>query len=194
LVLLLLALGKPVLAQAHLFVSGDMFADHKRLSGNSTESTLDITRAGGGGGVGFQASDRWDVRSEVEMGSTTTITRALLPPVAAFQSRTRNRLTTYSALVGFSPATGGRVRFVVLGGISLLHAKTDLDSIPAGLVVVPHTNIDNVVAPTVGAEIPILLGSHVSIVPALRVHSFTLRTDGTSGFAIRPGVGIRWSR
>lgn len=192
LALLLLALCKPALAQTHVFVSGDVFADHKRFSGNSTTSTLNVTRAGGGGGVGFQASDRWDVRGEVEMGSTTTITRPLLPPVAAFQSRTRNRITAHSALVGFSPAAGSAVRFTVLGGVSFLHVKTDLDSIPTGIVVVPHTNIDNVAAPTVGAEVPIMLGSHFAIVPALRVHAFVLRTDGTNGFAIRPGVAVRW--
>ena len=192
--LLLIALSESALAQAHVFVSGDVFADHKRFSGNSTDSTLNVTRAGGGAGAGVQSSDHWDVRGEVEMGSTTTMTQLLLPPVASFQSRTRNRLTAYSALVGFSPAAGSRVRFTVIGGISFLHVKTDVDSVPAGLVVVSHTNIDNVAAPTVGAEVAIMLGSHVSIVPALRAHAFTLRTDGTNGFAIRPGVAIRWTR
>jgi hypothetical protein len=192
LALLLLALSGPALAQSHVFVSGDVFADHKRLSGNSTDSTLNATRAGGGAGVGYQGSDRWDVRGEVEIGGTTTITRPLLPTVTAFQSRTRNRITAVSALAGFSPATGSRVRFTVLGGISFLHVKTQFDSIPPGLVVVPHTNIDNVVSPTVGVEIPLVLGPHFSVVPALRVNPFTLHTDETSGFAIRPGVAIRW--
>ena len=192
LALLLLALSEPALAQSHVFVSGDVFADHKRLSGNSTDSTLNVTRAGGGAGVGFQASDRWDVRGDVEIGGTTTITRALVPTIAAFQSRTRNQITAVSALAGFSPGAGSRVRFTVLGGISFLHVKTQFDSIPSGLVVVPHTNIDNVVAPTVGVEVPLMLGSHFSVVPALRVNAFTLCTNGTNGFAIRPGVAIRW--
>lgn len=191
-VLGLLALSVPAPAQAQLFASGDVFADHKRLSGNSSESTLDVTRAGGGAAVGVRTSDRWDVRGEVEIGSTTTIAQPLLPPVAAFQSRTQNRITAFSALVGFSPAADSRVRFTVVGGISFLHSKTDIDSVPSGILVVPHTNIDNVAAPTVGAEVSIMLGSHVSIVPGLRVHAFTLRTDGTNGFAIRPGIGIRW--
>ena len=192
LALLLLALSEPALAQSHVFVSGDVFADHKRLSGNSTDSTLNVTRAGGGAGVGFQGSDRWDVRGEVEIGGTTTITQAILPTVTAFQTRTRNQITAVSALAGFSPGAGSRVRFTVLGGISFLHVKTQSDSIPSGLVVVPHTDIDNVVSPTVGVEVPLVLGSHFSVVPALRVNAFTLRTNGTSGFAIRPGVAIRW--
>ena len=191
LVLLLLALSDRAWAQSSIFVSGDVFADHKRFSGNSTESTLDVTSAGGGGGVGVQISDRWDVRGEVGAGSTTTVTQPLLPPVTAFQSRTRNRITAYSALVGFSPAATSTVRFTVLGGISFLYVKTDVSTIP-GLLVVPHTDIDNVASPTLGAEVPIMLGSHVAVVPTLRVHAFVLRRDDTSGFAIRPGVALRW--
>jgi hypothetical protein len=189
LVLLLFALDKPALAQ--VFVSGDVFADHKRLSGNSSDSTLNITRAGGGAGVGFQASDRWDVRGEIEFGGTTTNTEPLLPPVTAFQSRTRNRIAAYSGLVGFTATGASTVRFTVLGGISFLHVNTDIDSTPAGLLDV-HTNIDNVASPTVGAEVPIMLGSHVALVPSLRVHAFVLRTQDTNGFAIRPGVAVRW--
>jgi hypothetical protein len=190
LVVLLVALGQPALAQ--IFVSGDVFADHKRFSGDSTESTLDVTGAGGGGGVGAQVSDRWDVRGEVQVGSTTTITQALLPPVTAFQSRSRNRITAYSALVGFSPAVAPRVRFTVLGGVSFLHIKTEIDSIPAGLVIVQRTSIANVASPTVGIEVPIMIGSNFAVVPGLRVQSFELRPGGTNGFAIRPGVAVRW--
>jgi hypothetical protein len=192
LALVLLALSEPALAQSHVFVSGDVFADHKRLSGNSTDSPLTTTRAGGGAGVGYQGSDRWDVRGEVEVGATTTITRELLPTVTAFKARTRNRISAFSALVGFSPAVATRVRFTVLGGISFLHVKTQYDSIPSGLAVVPHTNIDNVVAPTVGVEVPLMLGAHFSVVPGMRAKAFTLRTDGTNGFLLLPGVAIRW--
>lgn len=189
---LLFALAASASAQTRLFVSGDVFADLKRFSGNSTESTLDVTGAGGGGGIGAQISDRWDVRGEVGIGSTTTVTQLLLPPVTAFQARTRNRITAYSALVGFSPASTSAVRFTVLGGISFLHVKTDVDSVPAGVLVVPHTNIDNVASPTLGVEAPIMLGSHVAVVPALHVRAFSLRTNDTSGFDIRPGVAVRW--
>jgi|RhiMetdeSRZDD1v2_1073273.scaffolds.fasta_scaffold410985_2 outer membrane protein with beta-barrel domain len=189
---LLLALTAPALAQTRIFASGDAFADHKRFSGDSTESKLDVTGAGGGGGVGAQVSDRWDVRGEVQVGSTTTITQALLPPVTTFQSRSRNRITAYSALIGFSPAVATRVRFTVVGGVSFLHIKTEVDSIPAGLVIVQRTSIANVASPTVGVEVPIMIGSNFAVVPALRVHSFEPRPDGTNGFAIRPGVAVRW--
>ncbi len=191
LALLLLALSEPALAQSGVFVSGDIFADHKRFSGNSTDSTLNVTGTGGGGGVGYQVSDRWDVRGEVEVGGTTTIREELVPNVTAFQSRTRNQITAFTALAGFSPATGSRVRFTVLGGISFLHVATEFDSVPPGLVVVAHTDIDNVVSPIVGVEMPLILGAHFSVVPALRVNAFALRTNGINGFALRPGIAVR---
>jgi hypothetical protein len=191
LALLLLALSEPALAQSGVFVSGGIFADHKRFSGNSTDSTLNVTRAGGGGGIGYQVSDRWDVRSEVEVGGTTTVTEELIPSVTTFKSRTRNQITAVSALAGFSPGTGSRVRLTVLGGISFLHVETEFDSIPSGLVVVPHTDIDNVVSPTVGVELPLMLSTHFSVVPSLRVSAFTLRTNGIAGVALRPGIAVR---
>jgi Outer membrane protein beta-barrel domain len=191
LALLLFALSEPALAQSGVFVSGNVFADHKRFSGNSTESTLNVTSAGGGAGVGYQISDRWDVRGEVDMGGTTTITEALIPDVTAFQSRTRNQMAAVTALAGFSLGTTSRVRLTVLGGISFLHVKTEFDSVPSGLVIIPHTDIDNVVSPTVGLEVPLMLGQHFSVVPALRVNAFTLQTNGMNGFALRPGVAVR---
>lgn len=193
LALLLVVPSKPALAQSRVFFSGDVFADVKRFSGDSTVSTLDATSVGGGGSVGLLVAERWDIRGEVEVGGTTTITRPLLPPVTAFQSRTRDRITAISALVGFRPVSRPRVGFTVLAGISFLHVTTQFDSIPSGLVVSPHTDINNVAAPTLGVEVPITLFRHFSVVPELRVHAFTLGKDGTGGFAIRPGVVIRWS-
>ena len=190
---LLIALSTPALAQSHVFFSGDVFGDVKRFSGDSTESTPDAVRIGGGGSVGLLVADRWDVRGEVEAGGTTTVMRPLLPPLTAFQSRTRDRVTAFSALVGFHPVLGQRVGFTVIGGVSFLHVTTQFDSVPSGLVVSPHTDENYVAAPTVGAEVPIVLSRHLSVVPELRIHAFTLGKDQRGGFAIRPGVAIRWS-
>ena len=79
------------------------------------------------------------------------------------------------------------MQLTVLGGISFLHVKTQADSIPSGLVVVPRAQIDNVAGPTIGAEVPILLFSRLALVPELRPHAFTLGRDASGGFAIRPG-------
>lgn len=193
LALLLLLRGQPAHAQSRLFVSGSVFADTQRFSGESS-SPLNETALGAGGGVGALVSDRWDVSVEMEVGGTTTRTRPLLPPVTTFQSRTRTRIAAASALVGFHAMSRPHVQFIVLGGLTFLQARTRVDSVPSGILIEAHTNIDNVAAPTVGAEVPIMLGPHFSIVPALRVHAFTLRTDVANGFAIRPGIGVRWTK
>ena len=188
---LLFMLSEPALAQTRVFLSGDVFADAKRFSGD-TALRRNATSIGGGGNVGLLVTERWDVRAEVGVGDTTTTTRPLLPPITTFQARTRSRITASSALVGFHPVSGPRVQFIVLAGLSFLHVKTQFDSIPSGLVI-KHTEIDNVAAPTIGAEVPITLFRHVSVVFGLRAHAFTLSKDKAGGFAIRPGFGIRWS-
>ena len=82
---------------------------------------------------------------------------------------------------------------ILIGGVSFLHVTTQFDSVPSGLVVSPHTDENYVAAPTVGAEVPIVLSRHLSVVPELRIHAFTLGKDQRGGFAIRPGVAVRWS-
>lgn len=173
LAVLLLLPGPAARAQSRVFVSGDVFADARHFSGDAA-STLDATTIGSGGGVGVVVNDRWDLRTEVGMGATTTVMRPLVPSIAAFQLRTRTRITATSLLVGFYPVFRPRVRLTVLGGMSFLRVRTQLDSIPSGLVVAPGTRIDNVAGPVIGAEIPIRLFWRISVVPEVRAHAFTL--------------------
>lgn len=189
---LLFLLAQPARAQSRVFVSGDVFADQHRLSGDAAAPS-GTTEVGWGGGAGLLVTDRWDLRTEVGVGGTATRMRPLLASVAAFQARTRTRIAATSVLVGFHTSFTARVQMTVVGGLSLLHVKTSVDSIPARVVIEPRTRIDNVAAPTVGVEIPILLFQGVSIVPGVRAHAFSLGREGAGGFAIRPGVGIRWS-
>jgi hypothetical protein len=188
---LLLLLGQPARAQSRVFLSADMFADAQHFSGDAV-STLNARTIGWGGSVGALVTEHWDVRTEFERGDTTTLMRPLLPPVTSFQARTRTRIAAASLLAGFHPVSRSRVQVTVLGGVSFLHVTTQLDSIPPGLVVDPHTQIDNVAAPTIGAEVALVLFRHLSVVPELRAHAFKL-SERPGGFAIRPGVGIRWS-
>jgi hypothetical protein len=190
LALLALLFGQPAQAQSRVFVSGDVFADARRFSGDPA-STLNATTVGSGGGLGVLVNERWDLRTEVGLGATTTLMRPLLPSVAAFQARTRSRIAATSLLIGYHPVSRARVHVTVLGGISFLHVRTQFDSHPEGLVVSPRTRIDNVAGPTIGVEVPIVLFSRFSVVPEIRVHAFTLH-EGTGGVAVRPGLGIRW--
>jgi hypothetical protein len=56
-----------------------------------------------------------------------------------------------------------------------------------------QNRIDNVPAATVGMEAAIELGSHLAAVPQVRAHAFSLSGGGPSGFAIRPGIRIKWT-
>jgi hypothetical protein len=64
--------------------------------------------------------------------------------------------------------------------------------VASSLVVRPIEVIDNVPAATVGAEAAIELTSHLAAVPEVRAHAFSL-SNGPSGFAIRPGIALRWT-
>ena len=64
--------------------------------------------------------------------------------------------------------------------------------IPIALVIHPVTLIDNVPAATVGFETAIDVTRHFAVVPELRAHMFSLSSGAASGFAIRPGVVVRW--
>jgi len=92
---MLLGAAMPVSAQTQVFVSGDVFADLKRFSKNTSVTTLDGNAVGGGGSVGVVAADHWRVALEVEPSASTTRTRPILIgvlarpniPVTQFQSR-----------------------------------------------------------------------------------------------------------
>ena len=87
----------------------------------------------------------------------------------------------------------------MLGGLSFLHVRRGFTTIrtpPAAapaLVVRPYTLLDNVAAATVDGDFVIGLTSHLSLVPKVRVHAFSLSSGGPSGFVIRPAIGARWT-
>jgi hypothetical protein len=88
----------------------------------------------------------------------------------------------------------------VLGGLSFLHVRRDFTTIrtppvaaaPA-LVIRPYTLLDNVAAASLDGDFVIGLTSHLSLVPRVRVHAFSLSGGGPSGFVIRPAIGARWT-
>jgi hypothetical protein len=52
---------------------------------------------------------------------------------------------------------------------------------------------DTISAATIGMEARIRLSTHLAVVPEVRASAFRLSGAGPSGFAIRPGVGVRWT-
>ena len=63
----------------------------------------------------------------------------------------------------------------------------------AALVIRPHTQRDDVATATVGGASAIDVTHHLPLIADVRAHTFPLNAGGPSGFAIRPGVGGRWT-
>lgn len=138
----------------------------------------------------------------------------IAPPALRFQTDTSTRLAAGSVLLGYHGPAAGRFRGGVFGGLTFMHVRrrfttpqaiplvTTILTSPTGIPVPVPTvtyalqtreTIDNVPAATVGAEAAIELTSHLAAVPEIRAHAFTLSYGGPSGFAIRPGIAIRWT-
>jgi hypothetical protein len=208
-----LCCAAPTWAQSRIFIAGEMFADLKRFSTISSVSVLDGDGVGGGGSVGMIVADRWSLSLALDQDASTSRTTSipigiLFPlridaPFTRFQSRTTSRLFAASALLGYHAASGHRVRPGVVGGLTFMHVRRRNNTIgpvplPANrgaivaLVIRPIELTDNVPAATVGVEAAIGLTTHLEAVPEVHAHAFSLN-NGPSGFAIRPGITLRWT-
>lgn len=188
--------ARPVSAQSQLAVSGAMFADTKRFSGDTASLPLDGTAFGAGARIRTALARQWTIELGLDVGRTTTTAHdsTTLPLAIPRQDRTRNQLTATEAIVGFHPGATGRVQLGYLGGVTFLHVVRKTDRLRGG-VQQPgseRTTVDNVPAVSVGVEMDLGLSRHLSVVPEVRALAFSLSGTGPSGFAIRPGVGMRW--
>src|SRR5712692_11420209 len=68
----ILVLAAPAWAQSPLFLSGDVFADVKRFSGDTTSLPLDGTALGAGARIGTRLALPWTVELGVDAGRFTT--------------------------------------------------------------------------------------------------------------------------
>jgi hypothetical protein len=195
------ALAVPAAAQSPVFVTGALFGDLKRFSGDPATNVLDGDSVGGGGRLGAFVAPQWTLELGVDAGASTTALRGTplpaakgmaLPPLR--QSRTRNRLIATTVLVGFHPSTTRRVQFGYFGGLTLLRVTRRSDTLIAG-VAQPNERevIDLVPAATMAAEARVAISQHLAIVPEIRVLTFSLSPPAPAGFAIRPGVALRWT-
>jgi len=230
-------------AHAQVFASGAAFGDIKRFSGDPSNSTLDGTTFGGGARVGMFVAPRWSIEVGVDAGASKTKTMSrsiggllpplgadlaalglnpsfpirILPPVFSFESHTTNRLIATSVMLGFRPATTGRVHPEFLGGLTFVHFTRTFDtSVPTALassvvstgappsfsqisyiiapapVVRPQKVVDNVPALAVGFNLALDLARHLALVPEVRAHAFSLNGGSPSAFVLRPGLAVRW--
>jgi hypothetical protein len=195
------ALAVPAAAQSPVFVTGALFGDLKRFSGDPATNVLDGDSVGGGGRLGAFVAPQWTLELGVDAGAFTTALRdSPLPAVKGMalpvlrQSRTRNRLIATTVLVGFHPSTRRHVQFGYFGGLTLLRVTRRSDTLIAG-VAQPNERevIDLVPAATMAAEARVGISQHLAIVPEIRVLTFSLSPPAPAGFAIRPGVALRWT-
>jgi hypothetical protein len=229
LIALAVALAATGSAHAQVFASGAAFGDIKRFSGDPSNSTLDGTTFGGGARVGMFVAPRWSVEVGIDAGALTTKTRSLsigvlgppipigiAPPNFSFQSRTSNRFIATSVMLGYRPATTGRVHPEFLGGLTFAHFTRTFDTsgptplasrlvwsaaptLPSELlysaqplVIRPHAQVDNVPAAALGFNLALDLARHLALVPEVRAHAFSLNSGGPSAFVLRPGLAVRW--
>jgi hypothetical protein len=194
-VLTILALTRPVFAQPGLFVNGEVFADLKRFSDDTTSPSLDGTAFGAGARIGVALAPKWTVELGIDAGQSTTTVRDISLPLISRRIRTENQLIATSAVIGYHPQVTGRVVFGYLAGLTFMHAIRKTDTLVRGIPVATFARrtVDNVGAAIVGIEARVGLSTHLAVVPEVRALTFTLGGVGPSGFAIRPGVGMRWT-
>ena len=142
-------------AQTSVYVSGAVFADLRRGSGQtSPDSTaLDATTAGGGVRVGGFLAARWSLELGVDAGGTADVTASLspasrpLPPATTLalsvddvfgtgtsiaavtlDQRVQTRVTATSVLLGYHPPARGRLQAGFKGGISFVRSGSTVTS------------------------------------------------------------------
>src|SRR5262245_25784508 len=142
-------------AQSGLFVTGAVFADVKRFSGDTTSLPLDGTTFGGGGRIGLVLAPKWTAELGIDAGGSTTHIRDLFTPSPLpRQTRTESQLIATSVIIGYHPETAGRLVFGYFAGLTFMHAIRKTDTLVGGTLVeslARHT-VDNVAAATIGME------------------------------------------
>jgi hypothetical protein len=184
------------LGEPGLFVTGAVFADVKRFSGDTSSLQLDGNGFGGGGRIGVWLAPQWTAELGIDAGQSTTNTRDLftVTPLPR-QTRMENQLIATSAVIGYHAQTTGRVAFGYFAGLTFTRAKRKTDTLVGGIPIesLIRRTVDNVAAATVGIEARVGVSAHLAVVPEVRASAFSLSGAGPSGFAIRPGVGVRWT-
>jgi hypothetical protein len=202
----LLALSPAAAARAQApitesaYVTGGVFADVKRFSGDPTDATLDGNVAGGALAVGTFIGSHWDLQLGLDV---TGFSRTERPRAVTFQKQTieltsvaENQVLSVATLLRYRAARRRRFRLGYLGGLSFirLHRRFHTeapDGTPAALVPRAEQRVDYSAAPTVGLDARIELTKHLSLVPG--VYACVFRLSDESGLLVRPRIGVRWA-
>ncbi len=184
---------------------GDVFTDATH-DGEAIGFTVGVARAiGERWGVAFEVGRTGEIEnSETAAFDPRILIQVPLPPIGrpildlAFERRTELQLTTSTALLWVKHSAGDRVELSYTAGLSLVSSEsartfsiTDdrllaIWALPTGLRTTEHR-----AAPVVGADAAITLTDHIALTAGIR--AFVVEVAGTSGWLIRPGVGVRWT-
>ena len=224
--LCVVACGAPARAQVRVYVTGDVFAEVIRLSRTTVTpepvaGTADLVTPqdgvtlGGGARIGAFFSPTFSLELGVDMGRAIRDERtrtlgfgSVLPgtlPSLQYRSRTSQRFTATSVLVGYHPVVRGRIQPGFRGGISFMRTEREFTvasistvtltpTLPPGLIVPGFTLVTNEyravvlgLAGTAAAEAAIDLTDHLAVVAEMRALA-----GGLSGIVLRPGGAVRW--
>jgi len=217
---------QPARAQTRIYVSGDVFAEITQLSKTTAPAILgsgpetsprDGVTVGGGARIGAFFTPAWSLELGLDLGKTIAEERSvgirvplgLTVPSSSllYQSRTSQRFTATSVLLGYHPPARWRLHPGFRGGVSFMHAERTftsasvattqvfnptvpvfVDPVPTiSLATAEYTTLSNGLTATLAAEAAIDLWNHLAIVPEVRAHA-----GGFGGILVRPGVAARW--
>jgi len=182
------------------YVTGSIFVDIKRFSGDPTEGILDGEATGGAIAIGTHIGSRWDLQVGLDIGGFSETARPRTITIGkdtyTVTSIAENKVSSVTTLLRFRSAPHGPVRLGYLGGLSFvrLHRKFHSEApegTPAGLIPRPNEQVDYAAAPTVGIDARIAINDHLSVIPGLNACVF--RFGDESGVLVRPRVGVRWA-
>src|SRR5262245_25856694 len=124
------------------YVTGGLFVDIKRFSGDPGEAVLDGSAAGGAVAVGTHIGSAWDLQLALDVPGFSRTER---PRVVTFQretftlmSVTENQALSVATLLRYRAAPHRRLRLGYLGGLSFIrlhrrfHTEAPAET-PAGL-------------------------------------------------------------
>jgi hypothetical protein len=188
----------PVAAAAagRMFVDGALVADY-----DGTDFEPAGPAMGTGFGVGTRLSQRFSVRFEFDSPGD----HLDLEQLGWLEHRFLSSTTSYAFLFGRHFRRQNRVQVVAIAGVSALTHRTHftgfIDLTPRDGTAPTHTvfnerDVEQWVALTLGAEIPITMTRHLQLVPQFRTHHVAnaelgrLFPPGKS--AVRPRMAVRW--
>jgi len=213
-VLALLAWARPSAAQQaeppRFFLDGAALAAIERR-GHSDAFDLSAIVPGGAVGVGTFLTSDVSLRMEVAFpAGTSAASTSSIPPlidlpidlpvaslIAINSATTSLRSVSTMVLAAYHMKPAGRLRVAYLGGVSFERLRTNVVTtttsaglpplIPTRVVRVDTTTIGYNTAIALGMDAAVELGTHVALVPQVRVVAL-------GGFiGIRPGVAVRWT-